>query len=592
MSEPVPGSGPHLSRRSVTGVLAGAGLGAIVSSVPLSAHAAPSDRSSDSAGRFDRPGEGFSSVRRLKAGRASEVGLDAADLEQGWQSVMAHTEALPGEDHARFPGAVLLYAHQGRIVLHRGDGWAKRYADAESELDRGDWLETRTDTIHDMASVSKLFTSIVVMQQVEAGRIDLNRTVASYIPQFAEGGKEEVTVRMLLTHTSGFPSWIPLHSKYPDIESRIEAALVEPVQNDPGSTYLYSDLNLICLAVLAERQSGKGLAELVADGITTPLGMVDTGYNPPEEKWDRVAATEYQADPDRGLVWGQVHDENAWSLGGVAGHAGIFSTAKDMAALAQAILNGGWYGTERILSEESVTAMITNENTDFPGDDHGLGFEINQRWYMGGFASPRTVGHTGFTGTSLVIDHPSNSFVVLLTNRVHPSRDWGSVNPARLAAANGLADALRIAALEGKSYWQASEEPETESTLTLELPDEASEVRFGLFLDVESSDPFALETSVDDGETWQFCPYTLDNEQISEPIGRSGLRAWQRARATLPEAKKSPRQIRWAQERDKLYEGRGLLVDAIHVRDDSRVILDVEADPSLLDADGWTLTDA
>src|SRR5699024_3509970 len=172
--------------------------------------------------------------------------------------------------------------------------------------------------------------------------------------------------------------------------------------------------------------------------------MVDTGYNPPAAKLQRIAATEYQEVPDRGMVWGEVHDENAWSLGGVAGHAGIFSTLDDMAILSQTMLNGGWYGEARILAEESVTAMITNENEEFPGDAHGLGFELNQRWYMSGLTSIRTAGHTGFTGTSLVIDFNSASFVILLTNRVHPSREWGSINPARRSAADGMADAMSI----------------------------------------------------------------------------------------------------------------------------------------------------
>src|SRR5699024_827643 len=250
-------------------------------------------------------------------------------------------------------------------------------------------------------------------------------------------------------------------------------------------------------------------------GITEPLGMVDTGYNPPAAKLQRIAATEYQEVPDRGMVWGEVHDENAWSLGGVAGHAGIFSTLDDMAILSQTMLNGGWYGEARILAEESVTAMITNENEEFPGDAHGLGFELNQRWYMSGLTSIRTAGHTGFTGTSLVIDYHSASFVILLTNRVHPSRNWGSINPARRAAAGALADAMCIKPdAGGRSDWKAGEASRGTSALELAVPGAARDVRFGLFLDVESSDPFALEVSTDGGTTLEFLPYTLDGETI------------------------------------------------------------------------------
>src|SRR5699024_10162197 len=212
--------------------------------------------------------------------------------------------------------------------------------------------------------------------------------------------------------------------------------------------------------------------------------MVDTGYNPPAAKLQRIAATEYQEVPDRGMVWGEVHDENAWSLGGIAGHAGIFSTLDDMAILSQTMLNGGWYGEARILAEASVTAMITNENEEFPGDAHGLGFELNQRWYMSGLTSIRTAGHTGFTGTSLVIDFDSASFVILLTNRVHPSREWGSINPARRSAADGMADAMSIKPYAGgRTYWNASEASGSTSTLVLEVPAAAREVRCGLFLE-------------------------------------------------------------------------------------------------------------
>src|SRR5699024_1336700 len=315
-----------------------------------------------------QPLSGYTSYQKLKDGKPNQVQLDAAPLERGWSQVVSYTEPADGADHPLYVGGALLCGHQGRVVLRRATGQSRKYADADTLLPRSEWIDTRTDTIYDMASVTKLFTSIVVVQQVEAGRIDLDQTVAHYLPTFATNGKEAVTVRMLLTHTSGFTPWIPLYSEYPDIPSRIQAVLTQPLEHPAGSTYQYSDLNLITLGVLVEHVSGTGLADLVAGGITEPLGMVDTGYNPPAAKLQRIAATEYQEVPDRGMVWGAVHDENAWSLGGVAGHAGIFSTLDDMAILSQTMLNGGWYGEARILAEESVTAMITNENEEFPGD--------------------------------------------------------------------------------------------------------------------------------------------------------------------------------------------------------------------------------
>ena len=166
--------------------------------------------------------------------------------------------------------------------------------------------------------------------------------------------------------------------------------------------------------------------------------MIDTGFRPEPGRRSRIAATEFQTAPARGLVWGEVHDENAWALGGVAGHAGVFGTAGDLAALARSLLGHG----PSILDRESIQQMITNATPDFPGHDHGLGFELNQPWYMGRLSAPTTAGHTGFTGTSLVIDFATGGYAILLTNRVHPRRDGGSVNPARVAAADGLAAAL------------------------------------------------------------------------------------------------------------------------------------------------------
>jgi CubicO group peptidase (beta-lactamase class C family) len=290
-----------------------------------------------------------------------------------------------------------------------------------------------------------------VVQLIEEGRVSLESPLAAYLPEFAANGKQGVTVRQLLTHTSGYASWLPLWSAWPDRASRIEAVLDHPLADPAGSTYRYSDLNLITLGVLVERLRGESLDTVVRRHITAPLGMVDTGYNPADRA--RTAATEYQTAPPRGMVRGEVHDENAWSLGGVAGHAGVFSTADDLAILSQALLDGGTYRGHRILEHPSVELLVTDFNRAFPGDSHGLGFELDQRWYMDALSGPRTAGHTGYTGTSVVLDFASRSFAILLTNRVHPSRDWGSVNIARRAWAHGLARALPIRPQEWRTSW-------------------------------------------------------------------------------------------------------------------------------------------
>lgn len=377
-------------------------------------------------------------LHRSSPGRA---GLDASAVREAEQQVRAH-EVAPDGGLPLFPGAVATMGHRGKVVTTDASGYALRYADASTQLPRKQWIPMRDDTIFDVASVSKLFTSIAVVQLVEEGKVRLDAPVATYLPEFAANGKQEVTVQQLLSHTSGFQAGLPLWSKYPDKASRIKAVMDEPLTNPAGSTYLYSDLNMITLGVMVEKLRGKPLDQVVAQRITRPLHLRDTGYNPRDRR--RVAATEYQATPARGLVWGQVHDENAWSLGGVAGHAGVFSTARDLSVLAQTLLNGGTYAGHRILEKDSVRRLITDVNGAFPGDAHGLGFELDQDWYMGALSGPRTAGHTGYTGTSIVIDFDRKSFAILLTNRVHPTRTAGSVNPARVEWSNGLARAMGV----------------------------------------------------------------------------------------------------------------------------------------------------
>ena len=396
-------------------------------------------------GRIDRPQYEFAPPDTvLRPGAPADVGLDPAPLRPAEQFLTDWSAPDPATGHPRFSGAVGLLAHDGVIVDEATTGGAVRFADAAgTELPPEQQVPMHPDTIFDLASITKLFTSLAVMQLADDGRVALDHPVAEYLPEFASNGKQTVTVRQLLTHTSGLaaeprPS---LWEGYQDIPSRRTAVLDSPLTNQPGTTYLYSDINLMTLGFLVERIAGQPLDVVVRDRITQPLGMADTAFNPPAGKLDRIAATEFEANPPRGMVRGQVHDENAWALGGVSGHAGIFSTASDVAVLAQTILNGGAYRGARILRPETVRAMLTDYNEAFPGHAHGLGFELDQRFYMGALSSPTTAGHTGFTGTSLVIDPVSRSFAILLTNRVHPTRDWGSINPAREKWASALAEA-------------------------------------------------------------------------------------------------------------------------------------------------------
>jgi hypothetical protein len=366
----------------------------------------------------------------------------------------------------------------------------------------------------------------------------------------------------------------------------------QPLAHPPGSSYLYSDLNMITLGVLVERLRGEPLDVVVHERLTEPLGMSDTGYNPLDRT--RTAATEYQSVPDRGMVWGEVHDENAWSLGGVAGHAGVFSTADDLAVLAQALLNGGVYRGARILSRKSVSQLITNFNEDFPGDDHGLGFELNQRWYMDALSGPRTAGHTGYTGTSFVLDFASRSFAILLTNRVHPSRSWGSNNAARREWARGLALAMDVRPRHGDTAWFSGAEDAATHTLTtpeLAVPAGGARLGFDLFLDTEATDQLVLERSTDGGAAWEQVPFEIrDRGEATSSDGvvaGSGSRRWAQARATLEPGAAS---YRWRYTTDGAYLGRGVLVDDVLVTSPSGVLLDGEQDPAAFSTEGWVLT--
>lgn len=337
------------------------------------------------------------------------------------------------------PGAVGILAVGDEVLATHVTGFAALYDDSAALLPVHARVPMRTDTVFDVASLTKLFTATVAMQQVEAGLLDLDAPVANYLPVFAAGGKAKISVRQLLTHTSGLEWWLPLWRDWPTRDGRIHAVLTHP-PTTPGGRFVYSDLNLITVGVLLEHLGGAALDVLVRDGITAPLGMRDTGFSTQlgHVAPDRFAATEIEDDAGRGMVRGEVHDENAWSLGGVSGHAGVFATATDLLRFAQVFT-----GDEpRILSTDSVIAMTRNSNPNLPDDSHGIGFEMDQPRYMGELSGPRTIGHTGFTGASLVADLASGATAILLTNAVHPHRATNSINALRAAWATGAARSL------------------------------------------------------------------------------------------------------------------------------------------------------
>jgi CubicO group peptidase (beta-lactamase class C family) len=538
----------------------------------------------------------FTPGRTLHYGSAAQAGLLPDQVAAIAKDAAAFETALPGAAHPLYPGAVVLAAHNGTIVQHSASGYALRYSDDKpTELPQDQWIPMRNDTIFDLASMSKLFTTIVALQEVERGKIDLDATVASYLPDFAQNGKGTITLRQLLTHTSGLRPDLPFYN-YTGRAAQEQALYAEKLQNPVGTAYVYSDLNLITMQFILEKVTGKTLDVLVHDGITRPLGLHDTGYNPPASKKPRIAATEYEHTPyaalNRGLVWGEVHDENSFALGGVAGHAGVFSTAHDIAVIAQMILDGGRYGHARVLRDDSVREIFTNLNQKFPSDSHGIGFELNQRWYMGGLSSPVTAGHTGYTGTDIVIDPLSKSFSIQLTNRVHPSRNWGSINPARVAVAQDLARAIPVRPADGHDAWFSQTKDKTTATLAAPVTG-ATRLSFDLWYDTEETDLGVLETSAD-GTTWTPAPFSLRsgrNTWTSDGTfsGFAGRR-WAKATATLPAG---TTQVRWRYTTDPLYEGRGVYVDGVHASDaKGHVVFDGErpADAARFVATGWVLS--
>lgn len=549
------------------------------------------------------PGGGRTTLRR---GAAERAGLLPEHLDR----LVADAEAFlgPSPIHPWYAGAVLLAGRGGTVALHRPIGAAVRYArydettDSGIELPAEQQIAMAEDTVFDLASVSKLFTSILAVQQIERGALDLEAKVTTYLPEFGGGGKQDVTVRQLLTHTSGFRAWIPLF-KEPTREGKLRLLWAETPANPPGTRYLYSDLNLISLQLILEEITGRTLDTLLRSEITAPLRMHRTRFNPPLSWKPKIAATEDSRPPwaglDRGMVWGEVHDENAYSLGGVAGHAGVFSCAWDLAVLARTLLNGGAYGDARILTPESVELMFTDFNTDFPGDEHGLGFELYQHWYMGAMATPRSAGHTGFTGTSLVLDPATDAFLVVLGNSVHPVRSWRSGSAPRVAAANNLARAVPVRPARGRNSWFSGMASATTATLTLPPLQGARRLECALWWDTEPGvDAAVLEASTDGGATWGPVPFTTvrrGQEPQSRPAGSvSGWsgRVWHEAAADLPNVGGAGSvRLRWRYTTDRLYVGRGVYVDGLRVLDASgrRVFEEARpADRSRIEAVGWT----
>jgi len=380
-----------------------------------------------------------SQPRGLPQSAPESIGLLSSELKKIESVVNAAIRAK------EVPGAVVLVARRGRIGYLKAFG--QRAVEPAPE-------PMTLDTIFDVASLTKVMaTAPALMTLVDRGDVRLDDRVKRYLPRFTGGGKDAVTLRQLLTHYSGLRPDFDLSKEWFGTAAALEELWQERTQSDPGKDFVYSDLNFIALGEVVHAVAGKTLDAYAREAIYEPLGMTETRYTPPADWKPRIAPTEPRA---RSLAYlkgdgagsppeilrGEVHDPTAWRMDTVAGHAGLFSTARDVAIYAQMLLNRGTYQGKRILSPAAVAAMTTSQSPRGSTSLRGLGWDVETSYssprgdlFAGGF------GHTGFTGTSLWVHPAAETFIVILSNRVHPDGK-GDAAHLRGVVANVVASAL------------------------------------------------------------------------------------------------------------------------------------------------------
>ena len=297
------------------------------------------------------------------------------------------------------------------------------------------------DTIFDVASLTKvLATAPAIMLLLQRGKLELDASASTYLPAFKGQGKDGITLRHLLTHTSGLPPGLSRDPPWSGYRTAIEMACAEPVLTTPGTAFHYSDINYIVLCEIVQRVSGAHLEEFARQELYQPLKMIDTGFLPPAFKTDRIAPTERVGDS---FLRGGVHDPTARFMGGVAGHAGLFTTAADMARFARMMLNTGELEGVRVFAPATVRLMTTVQTPPTVQASRGLGWDIDSPYSgpRGALFPVGSYGHTGWTGTSLWIVPSSRAFVIFLSNRNHPTGQ-GDVVPLRRRLGTLAAEAI------------------------------------------------------------------------------------------------------------------------------------------------------
>lgn len=330
-----------------------------------------------------------------------------------------------------FPGAYVIVGDSRGVLAEAGVGqidWARSpAADAR--------------TLWDVASLTKVVgTTTALAQLVERGRVELDAPVQRYLPDWTGPNQERVTVRHLLTHTSGLPSFRPYDRQTQDPDSITTLLFRTQLERLPGDSMIYSDIGAFVMGEVIARVSGERLDRYLARHVFGPLRMRETMFNPPKHLYPRVAPTEIDS-LRGGLVRGKVHDERAYYLGGVASHAGLFSTAADLSRFARMLLLGGALDGARVLRPETIR-LFTERPAERAGN-RALGWQKAPAAWAGRHMSPRAFGHTGFTGTSLAVDPEHDLYIILLSNRVNPTRDNPRIGEVRARLANAVTGIVR-----------------------------------------------------------------------------------------------------------------------------------------------------
>ena len=343
-----------------------------------------------------------------------------------------------------FPGGVLAVGYHDQLAVYPF-GAVTRDAKAP---------KVTANTIYDMASLTKVIvTTTSAMMLVQQKRLDLDAPVERYLPEFSAAAKSDpnsswrarITVRMLMLHDSGLPAHRDYYKEAKGHDAVLAKVLAEPLVHEPGTQVEYSDLGFILLGEIIERLTGETLEQFAKGHIFAQLGMTDTMYKPPASLRARIAPTELDTDFRKRLLRGEVHDENAFALGGVSGNAGLFGTAGDLAAFAQMLLNGGIYAHHRLLARTTIQEFTARQVVGDSARTLGWDVPTPPNSAAGHYLSASAYGHTGFTGTSLWIDPERDLFVVLLTNRVNPTRANEQIRQVRPAIHDAILQALGLA---------------------------------------------------------------------------------------------------------------------------------------------------